>query len=149
MTTNTATRNETAEASVLASVRGWPSWMVIVLALATTIAGTAVDGLTTGVLAWGLRIGFYLGVVLAALLVRRGSIFTAMVQPPLVLAVGFVIGEKLFTDEGGYAMLIHLVNTFPTMAIGTAAAVVIGLIRILAQPMRSPRSANRAPASHN
>jgi hypothetical protein len=148
VTTNTAARIANADASVLTSVRGWPSWAVIVLALGTTIAGTAIDGLTTGVLSWGLRIGFYLGVVLAALLVRRGSIFTAMVQPPLVLAVGFFVGEKLFTDEGGYAMLIHLVNTFPTMAIGTAVAVLLGLIRILAQPVRSNRSAGRTPASH-
>jgi len=50
-----------------------------------------VDGFTTGLLAWGLRIGFYLGVVLAALFVRRGSIFTAMVQPPLVLVIGIVL----------------------------------------------------------
>ena len=40
---------------------------VIVLALALTLGGTAVDGFTTGVLAWGLRLGFYAGVVLAAI----------------------------------------------------------------------------------
>ena len=63
MTTKSATRIATADASVLSSVRGWPSWAVILLALGLTLAGTAVDGLTTGLLAWGLRIGFYLGVL--------------------------------------------------------------------------------------
>ena len=87
-----------------------------------TLGGTAVDGLTTGVLAWGLRLGFYLGVVLAALLVRRASIFTAMVQPPLVLVVGIVVGGMLFADTGGlYGTALKIIGTFPTMAIGTAA----------------------------
>jgi hypothetical protein len=147
VTTNTATRNPTADASVLSTVRGWPSWAVILLALVLTLAGTAVDGLTTGVLAWGLRIGFYLGVILAALAVRRGSIFTAMVQPPLVLVFGLVVGGMLFTNAGGlYGTALKIIGTFPTMAIGTAAAVLIGLIRILAQPVRSGRSGARAPS---
>ncbi|MET0862698.1 MAG: DUF6542 domain-containing protein [Nakamurella sp.] len=148
MTTRTATRMATADASVLSSVRGWPSWAVILLALVLTLGGTAVDGLTTGVLAWGFRIGFYLGVILAALAVRRGSIFTAMVQPPLVCVFGLVVGGMLFTDAGGlYGTALRIIGTFPTMAIGTAAAVLIGLIRILAQPVRSA-SAGTRPASH-
>jgi hypothetical protein len=108
-----------------------------------------VDGLTTGLLAWGLRIGFYLGVVSAALLVRRGSIFTAMVQPPLVLVFGIVVGGMLFTQAGGlYGTALKIIGTFPTMAIGTAVAVLIGLIRILAQPMRSNGTGGQRPASH-
>ncbi|MET0966032.1 MAG: DUF6542 domain-containing protein [Nakamurella sp.] len=147
MTTRTATRIATADASVLSTVRGWPSWAVILLALVLTLGGTAVDGVTTGVLAWGLRIGFYLGVILAALVVRRGSIFTAMVQPPLVVIFGLVVGGMLFTNAGGlYGTALRIIGTFPTMAIGTAAAVLIGLIRILAQPLRSGRGATRPPA---
>ena len=98
-------------------------------------------------LAWGLRLGFYLGVVGAALMVRRASIFTAMVQPPLVLVVGIVVGGMLFTESGGlYGTALKIIGTFPTMAIGTAAAVLIGLIRILAQPLKSAaRSVNRTP----
>ncbi len=147
MTTRTATRIATADASVLSTVRGWPSWAVILLALVLTLGGTAVDGISTGVLAWGLRIGFYLGVILAALAVRRGSIFTAMVQPPLVLIFGLVVGGMLFTNAGGlYGTALRIIGTFPTMAIGTTAAVLIGLIRILAQPMRSGRGAVRPPS---
>ena len=146
MTTNTATRPRLADASVVSSVRGWPSWAVIVLALLCTLAGAAIDGLTTGTLAWGLRIGFYLGVVGAALLVRRGSIFTAMVQPPLVLVVGLVVGGMLFTDAGGlYGTALRLIATFPTMAMGAAAAILIGLIRIVAQPLKNS-AAKRAAA---
>ena len=82
----------------------------------------------------------------AALLVRRGSIFTAMVQPPLVLVVGLVVGGMLFTDAGGlYGTALRLIATFPTMAMGTAAAILIGLIRIVAQPLKNS-AAKRASA---
>lgn len=126
-----------------------PSWAVVLLALVLTLGGAAIDGLATGTLAWGLRIGFYAGVVLAALAVRRGSIFTAMVQPPLVLVVGIVVGSMLFTQSGGlYSTGLRIIGTFPTMALGTAAAVLIGFIRILAQPQRSEGSGRSATASH-
>ncbi len=147
--TNTATRSQNADTSVLPGVRGLPSWAVVLLALVLTLGGAAVDGLTTGVLSWGLRIGFYLGVVLAVLLVKRGSVFTAMVQPPLVLVVGVVLGGMLFTGSGGlYSTGLKLIAAFPTMALGTAVAVLIGLIRILAQPMRGNRQPGRMPPSH-
>ena len=154
MTTNAAARPRLADASVVSSVRGWPSWAVIILALGCTLAGAAIDGLTVGVLSWGLRIGFYLGVLSAALLVRRASIFTAMVQPPLVLVVGIVTGVLLFGPATGLrgnviSIASTVINTFPTMAIGTAVAVLIGLIRILAQPMRSTRQGGRTPPAHS
>lgn len=149
MTTNTAPRLRAADASVLSSVRGWPSWAVILLALALTLVGTAVDGWTSGSLAWGLRIGFYVGVIAAALIVRRGSIFTAMVQPPLILVIGIVVGGMLFTNSGGlYSTALKIISTFPTMAIGTAVAVLLGLIRILAQPLRSGGRPSRTPPAH-
>ena len=153
MTTKSASGIAIADASVLSSVRGWPSWAVILLALGLTLAGTAVDGVTTGLLAWGLRIGFYLGVLSAALLVRRGSVFTAMVQPPLVLVVGIVAGVLLFGPATGLrgnviSIASTVINTFPTMAIGTAVAVLIGLIRILAQPLRSTGAGSRRRPSH-
>jgi hypothetical protein len=149
VSTTSAPRLAIADASVVSSVRGWPSWAVILLALGLTLAGTAIDGWTTGLLAWGLRIGFYLGVVGAALIVRRGSIFTAMVQPPLVLVVGIIVGGMVFTNSGGlYSTALKIISTFPTMAIGTAAAVLLGLIRIMAQPTRSAGRSSRKPPAH-
>jgi hypothetical protein len=149
VTTNTAARPRLADASVVSSVRGWPSWAVIILALVCTLGGAAIDGLTVGVLAWGLRIGFYVGILGAALVVRRGSIFTAMVQPPLVLVAGLLVGGMLFTDTGGlYGTALRIIATFPTMALGTAAAVLIGLIRIFAQPLRPKAGRRPAPPAH-
>jgi hypothetical protein len=55
----------------------------------------------------------------------------------------------LFTQSGGlYGTALKVIGTFPTMAIGTAVAVVLGFIRILAQPTRSSRSSARIPPSH-
>jgi hypothetical protein len=148
VTSNTAARPRLADASVVSSVRGWPSWAVIIVALVCTLGGAAIDGLTVGVLSWGLRIGFYVGVIGAALLVRRGSIFTAMVQPPLVLLAGLLVGGMLFTNAGGlYGTALRIIATFPTMAMGTAAAVLIGVIRIFAQPVKS-KSPERIPPAH-
>ena len=131
------------------SVRGWPSWAVILLALGLTLAGTAIDGLTTGVLAWGLRIGFYLGVLwrraagAARLDLHRHGAAAAG-------AGGRHRGRRHAVHQRRWAVRhgLRLIDTFPTMAIGTAAAVLIGLIRILAQPLRADRTvALRRPHS--
>lgn len=137
-----------ADASAAPGVRGLPWWAVVLLALVATLAGAAIDAWIAGVFTWGLRLGFWLGVTAAALLVQRRSLFTAMVQPPLVLVVGLVLGGLLFLPSSGsgkavlYDLALKLIATFPTMAIGTVLAVVIGVIRLIAQPLRrsSPRA---------
>ena len=128
-----------ADASVLRTVRGVPSWGAILIAVVVTGLGAGVDAIASGTLSWGFRIGFLAGIGLAALAVRRGSIFTAMVQAPLVLVVETVIAERLMSSERLTFTLIKVVNAFPTMAIGTALGLVLGLIRILAQPLRARR----------
>jgi hypothetical protein len=51
-----------------------------------------------------------------------------------------VVGGWLFTNAGGlYGTALKIIGSFPTMAIGTALAVIIGLIRIVAQPLRNSR----------
>src|ERR1700712_327037 len=86
-----STRPSLEDASALSTVRGIPSWAAILVALALTAFGSAIDAIATGTLSWGFRLGFVAGVGLAALVIRRASIFTAMVQPPLVMvAVSFI-----------------------------------------------------------
>ena len=55
-----------------------------------------------------------------------------MVQPPLVLVVGIVAGVLLFGPATGLrgnviSIASTVINTFPTMAVGTAAAVLVGI----------------------
>ena len=106
------------------------------MAVVLTALGATVDGLASGTPSWGFRVGFVAGVALAAVLVRRGSIFTALVQPPLVMVVVIFISLRLMASERMTITLIKVVNTFPTMVVGTAVAVVLCVIRIFAQPLR-------------
>ena len=141
-------RPTVANASAIPTIAGIPSWGAVLVALALTALGAAIDGLASGVLSWGFRLGFVGGVALAALLVRRGSIFTAMVQPPLVMVVVIFISLRLLSSERMTITLIKVVNAFPTMLIGTAVAVVLCVIRIFAQPMRRTKKSAVAPQQH-
>ncbi|MBM9468309.1 DUF6542 domain-containing protein [Nakamurella leprariae] len=137
-----------AAASAVTTRPGIHWWVAVLVALVASLLGAAVDGMASGALGWGLQIGFVAGVVVAALLIRRDSLFTAMVQPPLVLVVAILVGSTVFAETGLYATALRVVAGFPTMLVGTAAAVVIGVIRIVAQPNRSSsrRLAPRDPA---
>lgn len=125
-----------ANASAIRTIAGIPSWGAVLVALILTALGATVDGLVSGTPSWGFRIGFVAGVALAAVLVRRGSIFTALVQPPLVMVVVIFLALRLMASERMTLTLIKVVNTFPTMVVGTAVAVVLCVVRIVAQPLR-------------
>jgi hypothetical protein len=131
-----SSRPTLANASAIRTVAGIPSWGAVLVALVLTALGATVDGLASGTPGWGFRVGFVAGVALAAVLVRRASIFTALVQPPLVMVVVIFIALRLMASERMTITLIKVVNTFPTMVVGTAVAVVLCVIRIFAQPLR-------------
>lgn len=138
-----------AEASVFPARKGGPWWSAVAIALALTLVGAALDGVIGGQLSWGLRLGFWTGVVAAVLLVRRGSLFTAMVRPPLVLVFGVVVGGTAFTAISGlYATALRVIATFPTMLIGTVLVLVLGGIRIFAQPLHRRTAARPRAAEH-
>ncbi len=143
-----SSRPNLEDASAVSTIRGIPSWGAILVAVGLSSVGAAIDGLVTDptALAWGFRLGFVAGVGLAAVLVRRGSIFTAMVQPPLVMVAVSFIALRLMASERTTISLIKLVNSFPTMVMGTALAVLLCVIRIFAQPLRKsrPPAAQRA-----
>ncbi|MTD12865.1 hypothetical protein GIS00_02755 [Nakamurella sp. YIM 132087] len=130
-------RDQVEEAGAIPAIPGIPWWGAAILALVLTIIGVVVDKFISVGPAWGLRSGFFLGAVLAALLVRRRAVFTAMVQPPLVLVIVLVPALKVLFANSFYEAAVHLVNTFPTMAIGTVLALIIGVIRLFAQPLKS------------
>ena len=130
------------------TVAGIPSWGAILVAAILTALGATVDGLVSGAPSWGFRIGFVAGVGLAALLVRRASIFTALVQPPLVMVVVIYFALRLMSSERMTITLIKVVNTFPTMVVGTAVAVVLCVIRIFAQPLRRSAPVSTPQRAH-
>ncbi len=134
-----------AEASVLTTARGVPWWAAVLIAVVPTVAGLVIDLAGAGAIGWTARILTVLGAVLAVLAVRRDSLFTPMVMPPLVVALSLVVSYLVTTNSGVLNLGLKLVNTFPLMLTATATALVLGMIRIIAQPLRTRVSSS---ASH-
>jgi fumarate reductase subunit D len=126
------------------TITGLRSWGAVLVAVLLTAIGAAIDGSVNGELSWGFRIGFVLGVALAAVLVRRASIFTAMVQPPLVMVVLIFVALRLLASESMKITAIKVITAFPTMLTGTVVALLLCVLRIFAQPMRRPQEASKA-----
>jgi hypothetical protein len=129
-----------ADASALTTVRGLRAWGAVLVAALFTIAGIVLSRLAYGSLGWLFTTCFVAGTVAAVLAVRRGSIFTAMVQPPLLLAPAVLMGSWLGSKQGLVYNGFDVVKAFPLMAISTAVVLVLALVRIIAQPIhRAPR----------
>ncbi len=137
------------DSSVILSLRGVPSWAAVLIALVIGAAGMLL-GHSGGQYTVGWVFGgiFTLGVALATLAVRRGSLFTAMVQPPILLTL-LVFGTfRLFGGQGTIFSASKIVTSFPIMAVATGVALLLGLVRIIAQPTRTPGSRYDSYASH-
>jgi len=95
---------------------------------------------------------FFLGAVLAVLLVRRSAVFWAAVQPPLVAVVG-VLAFQYFTAGGFSAefgrtevltILVPLAKRFPLIIVTTIVVIAIALVRAyVLEPDRRPKNQKR------
>ncbi|MBW0010077.1 MAG: hypothetical protein JO063_08170 [Pseudonocardiales bacterium] len=90
---------------------------------------------------------YFLGCLLAVVIVQRKGLFGPMVQPPLILAVA-VAGAVLAADShptgGGMiatalAVGTPLISDFPVMAITTGLTLTIGILRLIIQRRPTPR----------
>ena len=127
----------TAAAEGRPDVPGVPWWGAVLIATTTTLAGIAIDASS------GLReltnvcAALYLiGCVAAVLVVRRSALFTAMVQPPLILFIVVPTAYYLFHRAeiaGVKDVLINcgypLIQRFPLMLITSLLVLLIGLAR--------------------
>jgi len=127
------------ERSALPTVLGIPPLAAVGVAAALTALGLVIDVLRIGGVGIVFSIAYVLGCVLAVGWVRRRNLFAPMVQPPLLLlvlipAVVLLLGRPA-PGLAETALLIGapLVNAFPSMAIATAATLLIGLGRIAVQ----------------
>ncbi|PTR30360.1 hypothetical protein C8K36_102208 [Rhodococcus sp. OK519] len=118
--------------SALPTLPGIPAWGAVAVAAGSTFLGFAFDAISGSELTSAFSAMYFLGCVLAVLAVRKRGLFTAVVQPPLLLFVAVPLGSQLLTDGAGTGikdMAINvaypLVNRFPLML---AATVVVGLI---------------------
>lgn len=93
------------------------------------------------------QVCYFLGCLLAVVVVQRKGLFGPMVQPPLILAVavpGVVLAAGSHPTGGGMvatalAVGTPLIGGFPTMAITTGFTLAIGIFRMIVQRRPTPR----------
>jgi hypothetical protein len=144
-----------ADRSLMATVLGVPPLVAVGVAALLTAIGAAVDLLRIGSPGTVFTICFIAGCVLAVAWVRRSGLFAPMVQPPLLVAVAVPVVVLLAGSPSPGAGVAErllvigapLVNSFPIMAWGTGAALVLGIVRLVVQRPPKPKPGNRAPAA--
>lgn len=145
------------ERSVLSSTRGLPAWTAVLLAVAISLTGVAIDA-GSGELGTAFTVAFFLGCVVAVLAVARRSVFVAGVQPPIIMAIlvplVYVIAGTggttgVFSRTQLVSVIFPLVTRFPLMAVTMVVVVALALVRAFVlephsgrqQPARRPRRA--------
>lgn len=132
--------------AVFGDRHGVPWWAAVLIAIALTAAGLVLDLEIQRALALTFKACYFVGCVMAVLLVKRSGLFAPMVQPPLILAVA-VPGLIIATAKqpvNPIDVVQPLIQGFPTMAITTGAVLLISLGRYLReresrqQPGQSP-----------
>ena len=123
--------------SVHPNIPGVPWWGAVLIAVTATSVGFAVDA-GSGNKELGLVFAacYVVGCILAVLAVRQSGIFTAVIQPPLILFVSVPGAYFLFhgsTFTGLKDLLINcgypLIERFPLMFFTSAAVLLIGMAR--------------------
>lgn len=108
----------------------------VVLLVLVVVGGSLADLVVGG--ATGMTLGFLAGCVVAALLTTREGLRAVAVAPPLVFLF-VLVGQSLVdgtTDVKALAVAVgtELVVQFPVLAAGTGAAVLIAVVRAVAEP---------------
>lgn len=103
------------------------------------VAGHSDGQYTVG---WIFGTIFTIGIVLATLAVRRGSLFTAMVQAPIILTLLVFCTFRFVGGQGTIFSASKIVTSFPVMAVATGAALLLALVRIIAQPLHGTAARN-------
>ncbi|MBY0441744.1 MAG: hypothetical protein K2Q25_06355 [Mycobacteriaceae bacterium] len=123
--------------SIHPHICGVPAWAAVVIAMTATAIGFAVDAGLNGKQLTHIFAGCYVtGCVAAVLAVRQSGIFTAVIQPPLILFFSVPGAYWLFHGAkiaGTRDILINcgypLIERFPLMLFTSIAAVLIGVVR--------------------
>lgn len=143
--------------SALPTVPGVPAWGAVVVAAGLTFIGFALDTMSGDELTSTFSMMYFLGCVLAVLAVRYRGLFTAVVQPPLLLFVAVPLAQQFLTGGTGTGIkdlalnvAYPLVNRFPLMLAATVVVALIAGARVFfvqqgkGAPARS--KSRRAPA---
>jgi hypothetical protein len=123
--------------SALPRVPGIPWWAAATLAATFTAIGVAFDaGSGNNALGGVFTACYVLGCVAAVLAVRQSGVFTAVIQPPLILFIAVPFAYFVFhgsTFTGIKDTLINcgypLIERFPLMFFTSATVLLIGMVR--------------------
>jgi hypothetical protein len=145
-TRSTAQRGSWDERALLPDSVGMPWWAAALCALGLAAIGAFADMERVNRLGMVFEVCYFLGCLLAVILVQRRSLFGPMVQPPLILAVTvpgviLAIGSRpsgASTVTTALTLGTPLINGFPAMAITTGLTLAIGGLRLITQ--RRPTS---------
>lgn len=133
---------------IFGSSQGLNWWVAVVLAGGLALVAAVIDLQRQDSLGRIYQGAYVLGCLAAICWVRRRSLFGPMVQPPLVFAATAITAVVLFGPDssggGGlkqllFSVALPLTSNFPTMAITTALAVGIGLLRLFLQRDPNPQ----------
>jgi hypothetical protein len=145
-----------ANRSAHPNLPGVPWWAAVLIAVIATTIGFAFDaGSGSKELGNVFAVMYVVGCVAAVLAVRHSSIFTAVIQPPLILFVLVPASYFLFhgaSFTGIKDTLINfgypLIERFPLMLFTSAGVLLIGLVRWYFG-MSAKSSAAARPADDN
>lgn len=135
------------------NIPGVPWWGAVLIAVVAAAIGFAVDaGSGGGVLTSVFSVCYVMGCLVAVLAVRRTGLFTAVIQPPLLLFV-IVPGAYFLMHSseirGIKDVLINcgypLIERFPLMFFTSAAVLLVGIARryLGASPSKDAATADR------
>ncbi|MEU6579538.1 DUF6542 domain-containing protein [Nocardia sp. NPDC046763] len=145
--------------SILPSVPGVPAGAAVLIAVTCTFIGLLIDAQSTGTRPQGSELTgsftalYIAGCVVAVLAVRYRGLFTTLVLPPLLLFVAVPLAYQFLFGSAGSLKLkdillnlaIPLVNRFPTMALATVIALIVGAIRIVLHHRETKAGATGEP----
>jgi hypothetical protein len=141
----------TNDRSINPRISGVPWWAAILIAIIATAIGFAFDaGSGNKELTIVFAASYVAGCVVAVLAVRQSGVFTAVIQPPLLLFCAVPGAYWLFHGAkiaGVKDILINcgypLIERFPLMVLTSAGVLLIGMIRwYLGTPTRGRVAAN-------
>jgi hypothetical protein len=137
-----------------APAAGLSWWGAVLIAVTSTLIGLAIEAGLGHKELGGVFAAFYaLGCLAAVLTVRYSGIFTAVIQPPLLLFVAVPLAYYLFHESafGGLKDILitcgyPLIERFPLMLFTSAAVLLIGLVRWYRATSAPSRPQPAAPA---
>ena len=118
--------------------RGWPGWLAVIALIVVTGIGAVIDEVGNSAQSTtAFDIALILGSLIAIIAVRRRSMFTVVVSPPLVYAVASFI--LLYLRSGGLGNRTVLLDAasnwltygFPAIAGAVAAVLIVAGVRLL------------------